>query len=307
MKLLNLGIYSPEEPNLSLRKALLAASEFYKEYDVITNRTKLHDMIMKAPGTFDTIFMQTQQEGIIGVSKIAAVRSRGIRVFNFTGDVRQPLPRWYIDMAPHVTTLFTNLHDAEHLQALGYDAHYFPVGFNEENYLPDQPIDPTVPEIVFMGNNFNDAYPLGKLRGEMVDRLRQVYGSRFGLYGSGWPAWFVNENVNYRQMREAQIYKSTKIAINLSHFNLKRYSSDRLMRIMASGAFCLTHNYIELEAEFQPGVDLDCFDSIEELIRKIDFYLNNDELRNKIARTGSQKVIENYNWTKRIEQLKSLL
>ena len=59
---------------------------------------------------------------------------------------------------------------------------------------------------------------------------------------------------------------------------------------MAAGGFLLTEPWQNLNQEFGVGKDLDTFSSIDELKLKIDYYLNNEDERTKIAEHGRKTV-----------------
>jgi glycosyltransferase involved in cell wall biosynthesis len=306
MRLLHVGIFNHVEGQPSLRRALNSISDLYIEYNYDSHLKNINEIIMRdvARHHVDVVFMQIQRANVIKISTLIALRNKGVKVFNFTGDVRQPLEKWYIDTAPYVTTLFTNNHDVETLQRLGYNAVYFQVGYNVEYYNKfDQP-QPNAPDIVFFGNNYGTLFPLSQYRQDMVAFLKNRYGNKFKVYGNGWEG---AENLNANQCKEGAIYRGCKIAINLSHFDLDRYSSDRLFRILGSGAFCLSHNYKNIELEFKHKKDLCVWNNFDELAELIDYYLEHEEQRRIIALTGNKNCEQNFTWDKRMEQFKTLI
>ena len=48
------------------------------------------------------------------------------------------------------------------------------------------------------------------------------------------------------------------------------------------------------------------FNSINELVEKIDYYLKNEELRKKIAASGCEKARANFTWHNFAENLKTI-
>jgi spore maturation protein CgeB len=97
-----------------------------------------------------------------------------------------------------------------------------------------------------------------------------------------------------KQYEEAYTYASSSIAISYSHFNINRYFSDRLIRAMGSGCFTLSHHYDGIELDFEVGKHLDSFTSLAGLKEKIDYYLEHEDERNKIASEGYKHVHENF-------------
>jgi hypothetical protein len=299
MKILHIGIFDTHEPQKSLRNALRGISTYYEEYNFSSHKGRLVQVIQNAlmRTKFDVLFLQIQSDKVLSLSQIRTISKKGIKIFNFTGDVRQPIPRWYHELAPYVTTLFSNKTDSDLFKSLGFKSEYFQIGYNVEFYNTTGP-KIAGPEIVFMGNNYPGMFPLSGLRIEMVELLQNKYGSRFGVYGNGWKgSKWLDQNT------EAGIYRNCKIAINLSHFDLKRYSSDRLFRILGSGAFCLSHKFQEIEEEFTNDSDLVYWSNLEELTKKIDIYLSFEAqpIRQLIANNGNQLCESKYTWKYRIE------
>lgn len=256
----------------------------------------------------DFVFMQIQDEGIIYPQVAFEMKKNGAYIMNWTGDVRSPIPQWFIDLAPAInTTLFSNMTDVELMRMMGLQSDFWQVGFDPEIYSPYGEIS-SCPAIVFMGSNYlNKAnFPLSKFRYEVVDRLKNTFGDNFGVYGSCWES-LCKSSKYLNSQEESLYYRSCKIAINLSHFDYSRYSSDRMFRIMGSGAFCLSHHYQDLDIDFKIGTHLDTWTDIDELISKIHFYLKNTSKRNRIAQQGCRKVRKEYCWDNRVKELKKMI
>lgn len=291
-KLLNVSLFNDYEPNYSMRKAMQDISNIYSEYQYDKIKPQLNTFLSDKD-YYDVIFLQMQEQNV-KPEVLKSLTDKGVLVFNFSGDVRQPIPKWYVDIAPYCITLLTNLTDVEYLNSLGYKAHYFQVGYNEHFY------NATIPYrnksgVVFLGNNYNNHFHLSKFRFEMVDRLKEEFGELFTLYGNGWKN---AKDLNYQQQKECEVYNQSKIAINLSHFDLKRYSSDRMYRIMACETLCLSHKFKEIENEFADGIHLRWWESLDELASLVRYYLNEDNEieRRDIARAGRIYVQRNYTW-----------
>lgn len=79
-----------------------------------------------------------------------------------------------------------------------------------------------------------------------------------------------------------KLIENSKIVINSNReYTLKYewYTSDRLMHILGNGAFALSSRIINGDIFFEDK--LEYFDSNEELVEKLEFYLKNDVERNK--------------------------
>jgi spore maturation protein CgeB len=245
------------------------------------------------------IFLQIQTPGVISVE--AAKYLKEAFVINWTGDVRSPLPRWYIDIGRHIDlTLFSNMPDVYEARRWGVNSDYLQIGLEHRTFVSTGEVRKEA-DIIFMGNNVGH-FPLSSYRVQMVTRLAKKY-SNFKCYGTNWPKY----SYEPQQLEEAKIYRGAKIGINLSHFNYERYSSDRIHRLMGCGVMCLSHYYEGIEKEYEIGKHLDVWGSFEELEQKIDYYMSHEDERKQIAKAGCEHVHANHTWMNRIKQLSEMI
>lgn len=270
-----------------------------------TKKYNIQGELLSAFNNFNPniVFMHIQSGDVVDIETVKIMAQRSI-VINFTGDVRHPLPSHYLEIGKHIhSTLFTNTTDVDICLSNGINADYLQVGFDSEHFNPLGNTDSKYPEIIFLGSNYGTTpFPLTQLRCDMVMRLKSEFGSRFGVYGGGWSGLENGNITSYEE--EGKAYRSCKIAINLSHFAYKRYSSDRMYRILGSGAFCLSHNYPEIELDFKNGEDLVVWNDIEDLVLKIKKYLSKDNERGRIALNGCFKARTQFTWHHFAENLK---
>ena len=59
---------------------------------------------------------------------------------------------------------------------------------------------------------------------------------------------------------------------------------------MGCGGFLITNYQVELPEFFVIGEDLEVYTGIDDLIEKTGYYLEHEEERNRIARSGYEKV-----------------
>ena len=243
----------------------------------------------------DLIFMQIQTPNILSKEAAIFLKNTGAFVINWTGDVRSPIPQWYYDIGKHIDlTCFSNMTDVRQFKKDGLASEYLEIGYDENIYSPHGQKTPTK-DIVFMGNNYGDGYfPESTYRREMVEFLKANYPSNFALYGNGWSN--SDGEVNGSQPNEAKLIRGAKIAINLSHFNYERYNSDRILRIMGSGAMCLTRRYDGIREDFEPGVNLAVWDNFDELKANIDHYLSNEAERTEVALKGTELMLKSFTY-----------
>lgn len=253
----------------------------------------------------DLIFIQTQTQGILQ-PKTATELSKKTFLMQFSGDIRHASPpEWYLDLARagvHLST-FTNMKDVKGTLEKGFNAEWLEIGYDPEKYRSwENPLQ--APEIVAHFNDYGEGYfPLSGYRQQIVKKLTQVFGNRFGVYGNFKGA---KGNFNNDQVMESRNYCGAKIAINCSHFFCERYSSDRMLRILGSGTFCLSHHFPDIDKMYKVGEHLDTFVSIDELVKKCNYWLQYYEGRMRIADAGQKHVQNNFTFEHMVENIKSL-
>jgi spore maturation protein CgeB len=255
----------------------------------------------------DVVFMQIQGADIIYIETARELTKTSYTI-NWTGDVRYPLPNWFIELGKVISlSLFSNMYDVRVMKELGLNSDFLQVGFDPKVFHPfGQQIE--APKVIFMGSNYitTQSFPLSQLRVEMATRMKNEFGSNFTVYGSGWEG--IIPDAKYLDVhQESNAYRSCDIAINLSHFDYGRYSSDRIFRLMGSGAFCLSHQYLEIEKDFVINEHLVTWSNIDELIEKTKYYLSNVFERELIRMNGCKYVRSECNWDVRINELKKLV
>jgi hypothetical protein len=189
----------------------------------------------------DVLFMQLQNPDVVSKTILKAIRDRGTMVINWTGDVRDPIPQHYIDLAPHVDiTAFTNLPDVIAMQDLGYDARFLQIGYDPDIYNTEGRIT-NKRLVVFIGNDYRDRFPLSAARREKVMALHKAFPSEFAAYGKGFGKMLL-------QGKDATVYKEALIAISLDHFHRTGFHSDRYLRSMACGAYTIDGTALSADA-----------------------------------------------------------
>lgn len=93
--------------------------------------------------------------------------------------------------------------------------------------------------------------------------------------------------------------------VNLNFVDSNCGASDRVYKILAAGGFLLTQPYPNIHTQFKIGADLDIFETKQELIDKIYYYLANFNKRKQIALDGHVTVekFSRKNWAKKIMEV----
>ena len=252
----------------------------------------------------DITFLHIQRAGVIDASIASLLKGF---VINYTYDVALPIPSWYEEVGRKINlTLFCDVPGVQDFLEKGIEAEFMQVGYDQMVFRPNGSTGDFLNDIVFLGNNYDDSqgFHLTNQRSEMVKFLKDTYGHTFKVYGNKWP--YQDGNLMYRESKEAECYRSAKIGISISHFDLERYTSDRTFRIMGCGTFCLIKWYPGIEKDFTDGVHLRVWKTFDELKELIDYYIEHEEERKTIARNGYNLVIETATWEHRMKTINEM-
>ena len=302
MKLLHIGLcvnYHQENGFQKAFKDVLGRSNYA---EISTADKHINSNIMNTFIRFkpDIVFLQIQADGIVSNQTLDFMKSQGAYVINWTGDIRNSVPQWMLDSAPFVNcTAFSNMRDVREMRSKGYHSEYLEIGYDPQIYYPKN-IQKDI-DIVFMGNNYSNTFPLGAYRIEMVRYLKSIYGSRLKVFGQNWDK-YGDGNLNHSQHEEADVYRRSKIAISLSHYEAERYASDRMLRILGSGVCCISHKYPSIEEDYIDGYHLATFNTLRELKERIDHLLASDQ-REYYAQQGHNLVLNRNTFRHQVENI----
>lgn len=304
MKLLHIGLDAHKTPDTSLMKVFKRHCSKYR--DINTGNPGINKAIIDFAQSFqpDFVFMQIQTPGVVSPKALQALRDCGAFVCNWTGDCRTPLPVWYITTGSMIDlTLFTNYDDVVTARAMGVNADFCPIGYDPDIYHPDYNQRKDI-EVAFFANHYPNTFPLSGYRKDVALYLKGYYREKFKLFGNGWS--HADGNFNHSQPEESKVLQRVKIAVNVSHFAYRGYASDRLNRTLGCGAICLTHEFPEMHRlGLEDNVNCVVFRDLNDLSNKIDYYLENEGARKRIADAGHKLATEQLTFDKMIENLLS--
>jgi hypothetical protein len=297
MKILQIGLCVQPPPINGLQKAFINNSTEYKELSTSTPNLNQRIIEITTGWVPDLVFMQIQCAGIVHLSTVKHLKNLGCYIINWNGDVRDITPEWMVELAPYVNSCFTNMRDVRFMRSLGFQSDWVEIGYDPEIYTPVGKVNPNIKPIVYFGNNVH-SFPMSGFRREMCAFLKSTYGDKFGVYGIGQK----DGDFNHSQLAEAEAYRGAKIAINVSHYEIEKYTSDRMYRILGSGVLCL--------AKWYPGIDMDDFghrfrvwSGLQDLKHYIDYYLKFEDECKMIALNGHEHALNNYTFDHMVKNL----
>lgn len=99
------------------------------------------------------------------------------------------------------------------------------------------------------------------------------------------------------------VFNCSRINLNITIKPIQSGLSLRVWDILGCGGFLLSNYQSEIPEYFKIGTDLDCYESIADLKRKVAFYLKHDDLRQEIAHNGYKKVKAMHTYEVRIASI----
>lgn len=163
-------------------------------------------------------------------------------------------------------------------------AYWFPNAYPDD-IITYKPSVSKVVDIGFCGSMIAD-------RPQWTSMLENRYGNRFkkDIFVIG------NDMVD--------AINSYKIAINKSIADDLNY---RTFETLGTKTFLITNNVPNINRIFKDGEHCVTYDSFEDMIRKVDYYLENVEETNRIAAAGYEHVQKNHTYYKRAQLLLDII
>ncbi len=99
------------------------------------------------------------------------------------------------------------------------------------------------------------------------------------------------------------VFKASDINLNITLRSIQRGIPLRAMDILGCGGFLLTNYQEDMLQFFLPDEDFVYYESRQDLMDKIDYYLDHDEERKAIAANGHDKVKAGHTYEQRLEEI----
>lgn len=118
------------------------------------------------------------------------------------------------------------------------------------------------------------------------------------------PGCINHGRVDYYDMAP-YVFKEAKINLNITLRSIKSGIPLRGFDILGAGGFLLTNYQADFMDCYVPGEDFVYYESKQDLLNKIDYYLNHEDERIAIAQNGFERTKENHTYKHRIEEMLS--
>ena len=102
------------------------------------------------------------------------------------------------------------------------------------------------------------------------------------------------------------VFKQSRINLNISLRGIKSGIPLRAYDIMGAGGFLLSNFQADFLDDFVPGEDFVYYESKEDLLQKVAYYLGHEEERKAIAKNGHDKVAAGHTYRHRVREMLNL-
>ena len=221
--------------------------------------------------------------------------------------------KYWRDVAPFYDYFFT-LQRGEFIGELlsigAKNSYYLPQGclpsVHKEINLSRDDIDQYSADISFMGAGYYNR----------VQSFPRLLNHDFKIWGTEWALESLvgsrvqNKNKRIDSFDIVKIYNAGKINLNLhsstSHEGVNPvgdFVNPRTFEIAACGGFQLVDERSELADLMAPGIEVATFDSIDDLGKKVNYYLKYEDEARSIAAKGKTKVLKEHTIQHRMHEM----
>lgn len=280
----------------------------WRKYHKDKHKHQVEPLVIREAMDFqpDLAFCQFQSPGYITAALPAALRSIDCFSINWTGDVRSPLPSWYMDLALHFdVTSFTNWPDVEEVCTAGYRSEFLQIGYDERIFNTDGAGERR--GVVFLGNNYGGyKYAESESRRAMVQAMAEAFPDEFMVYGMSWEGVVPAKNCGgyLHEALSADVLKGALVAVGWDHFHRPGFASDRLLRATACGCAVVNQYYLGIEQE-HPWVR--SAHSIEGMVSAVETLLMDREGAVNEGKMNAMNTLKQHRWNERVKQVMTWL
>lgn len=141
-----------------------------------------------------------------------------------------------------------------------------------------------------------------------VSHVSELLSLGLAVYGSDeWKYYidpkYLRETIDYYGQQIRDIYRFSKINLNISKFQLQTTVNQRVFDVPAANGFLLTDFRPKLEDFFVIDKEVICFENKEELKRKAIYYLEHEKKRLQIIERAKERILKEHDYSMRIKKL----
>lgn len=209
-----------------------------------------------------------------------------------TADMRRCIPLWDFIFT-------TKRHNVPELEAAGAKrAIFVRCGYDPKVHYP---VVPTSGERSQWGSDALFVGTFARERAEWLAELIERVPCNLRIFGNDWEAvsshsvllpYIEKRPALGREKRLA--FASTKIGLAFLRKANRDTYTDRSFEIPACGAFMLAERSDEHALLYREGQEIVCFEGVDELVEKVQYYLEHEQERMTISQAGYNRVVADH-------------
>lgn len=158
-----------------------------------------------------------------------------------------------------------------------------------ERLLEPVPSDKCKYDIVFVGSSHGN-------RKKMIEQIKDN-GLQVECFGYGWPNGPVND------IEMIDVINSSRICLNFANSRGENQIKARLFEVPGAGGFLLTEYTEGIEKFYHLDREIVAFNSVTELVKKANYYINKEDERDNIAMAGYMRTKSDHTYVERMRQV----
>ncbi len=162
-------------------------------------------------------------------------------------------------------------------------------------------------DLVFIGAFYPNRWDILK---ELEDYNLRIWGPNWKMAVGADKKNIAVEDIKIDVKEWVKIYNASKIALVIHYQDRKTPSfqaSPKVYEALACKCFVLVDRQKDIFSIFEDGKHLVSFKNINDLKKKIDYFLNHSKERKKIAAQGYQEVLKKHTYDHRIKKMFSII
>jgi len=250
----------------------------------------------------------------IGRHSIQTLNEKGISTVLWTTDPPKNFQE-ILEVAPEYKHIFCQGSEATELFEKNdiKNSHFLPMACDPVYHFP---VDIDAKDKKKYGH---DMVFVGSYYPSRLALFEKIANFDLAIWGPGWDRLKGNPNLRLAikgthttPSEWVKIYSACKIVL-APHYEEESklfpvyQASPRVFEAMACGALVFSDHQKDVFSIFKDGEHLVGFRTLEELLKKINYYLHHPEEREKIANCGRQEVLKKHKYVNRLEKLLSIV
>jgi len=278
-------------------------------FDFLEQKASANEMFLRFVERYspDLVHMQLQMTNAIRPETIQKARQISPKTIftNWSGDIRKQADRYFVSISKVVDySLLSSVGQIELYKKAGAkNPVYWQIGYDPKLYYPKNKTEFKY-DVSFIANaHASNLFPDAALRKQIVQRLKNEFGARAGMYGSGHGRGIGTIDIT----KVNEVYTDSICVLSVSNFNdVPHYFSDRLLMCIASGRPTIAYRFPGIDSYFAENGDILVARNINDIVSLVKKCKNDLSFANRVGKYGGLKAAAEHTFESRIWELLGL-